>query len=311
MDDGKKSGLWKAARVLLTIFLLAAVVFLVGPEKIVESLLHFNLFFLPAIAVLMALIILLNALAVFVLLGRIKKTSFSPFLKGYLSSWAIGYVLPGKIGDFSLAFFLKGEIPAGQTSAVVLIEKLASFTVQFFFGILFFLKFGLDIFTVSLFSAIALGTVLFFAVSGPGRAILKKTIFRRNAELFAGFYKTLKSCLLEGKIRLAIAFAITACRVLVMGFSLSLIVQGFGFSAGFLDLTALNSAVSIIAFVPLTVSGLGLKEGSFVLFSSFLGLPYSAAAGAMVVSAVLNYSAVLFIFYFLLSGRIPEAFGKT
>ncbi|MEM0360837.1 MAG: flippase-like domain-containing protein [Candidatus Diapherotrites archaeon] len=310
MGVNKRNILLNAIRILFTIVLVVAIFFFVGPERILDSIVNFNLFFLPAIILLMGAILLFGAIAVFVLLPPEKKIDFSIFLKAYLSSWAVGHIFPGKMGEFSLPFFLKDAIPTGQTLAIVLVEKLVSFIVLFFFGLIFFLKFGLDFFSITVFSLIALIAVLFFIVSPFGRELLKRTIFRQKKELFVGFYSTLKACAIERKKALVMTVVFTTLRSLAMGLSLSLILLGFGFSADLIDLTALTSAVTLIAFVPVTISGLGLREGSFVFLSSFLGLSSASAAGAMVIVNLINYLVVLFIFYFLLSRHMPKLFGK-
>lgn len=70
-----------------------------------------------------------------------------------------------------------------------------------------------------------------------------------------------------------------------------LIFKAYGYDLPLAQHIALYPIISILAMIPLTVSGLGLREGFFVYFYSFLGVPSEVAVGV----SLINYIMVLLL----------------
>jgi len=306
-----KSLLLNLARIFVSALLIAAIFWIVNPEKVVEAFLGFNILYLVPVILLMVVIILLNGSAVFLLVRSEKKIRFSFFLKKYFYSWCLGYLFPGKMGDFSLAFFLKKEIDYGATTAIVLIDKAVTLTVFLSLSILLFLQLGLIESAQAVFSIavlIFLGFTL--ALSGPGRNFFRGILKRFWNEPLKGFSRTLKAFARKKRI-VAANLLLTLVRVAVMGISVSLLLEGFGESALWTDIILINSASMVLSLVPVTFNGLGIREGSFIFLTSLFGISRAAALGTMAVSLFLNYSIVLSAFFIAIKKTLPEYIRKS
>ena len=85
-------------------------------------------------------------------------------------------------------------------------------------------------------------------------------------------------------------------------FSLISFVLFLGISqeVSFIALISIVSASSLISMIPISISGLGLREGSFILLCSQIGIPLEASATVSILSLILSYSAVFVIFLIML-----------
>jgi len=300
-----KYSLLNPARIIVSVLLIAMILWIVSPEKVAEAFLGFNALYLVPVILLMAVIILLNCSAVFLLVRSEKKIRFSFFLKKYFYSWCLGYLFPGKMGDFSLAFFLKKEIDYGATTAIVLIDKAVTLAVFLSLSILLFLQLGMLEYAQAVFSLailILLGSAL--ALSRPGRNFFRGILKRFWNEPLKGFSRTLKG--FAGKKRVVAAnLLLTLARIAVMGISVSLLLEGFGENVLWINIILVNSASMVLSLVPVTFNGLGIREGSFIFLTSLFGISRAAALGAMAVSLFLNYSIVLFAFFIAIKKTLP------
>ena len=73
-----------------------------------------------------------------------------------------------------------------------------------------------------------------------------------------------------------------------------------------IDIFMITAASTIISFVPLTMSGLGLKEGSFALLALRAGISVDKTAAMIVVSTAINY-AIVGVIMFGFAGRMLKS----
>jgi len=295
-----------AARLLVSILLIAVIIWFVGVENILAVLSEFDPSYIPLLFALTAILVLFNALAIYVLIIPIKKIGFLNFFKNYLYSWTLGFLFPGKLGDFSLGFFLRKDISIGKVSAIVVIDKIISLAFFVLLGFALFTRLGLidSIQNLAVFSLSGL-LVLVFLFSKQGRNFLKRVLGKKS-ELFEGFFNTLKEFAGKRKRFLAVNLFITIIRAGLKGFVTVLVLESIGYSMGLVDAVLVNSTVVIVSLAPITISGLGLKEGAFIFFASLIGVDLKGAAGSVVIANFINYTFVLVIFYFAVMKRLPE-----
>lgn len=74
-------------------------------------------------------------------------------------------------------------------------------------------------------------------------------------------------------------------------FNVFLIFKAYGFDIPLSQHLTLYPIISIISMVPLTISGLGIREGFFVYFYSFLNVPADTAIGI----SLINYSILVLL----------------
>ncbi len=104
---------------------------------------------------------------------------------------------------------------------------------------------------------------------------------------------------------------------LISGFQLALIAnlylvfRAYGHNIPFVQHLALYPIICVISMVPITIGGFGLREGVFVYFYSFIGVPAEAAVCASILNyVILNLSPAalggLLCLWDSLRGKVPE-----
>ncbi|PLX27412.1 hypothetical protein C0583_03815 [Candidatus Parcubacteria bacterium] len=73
-------------------------------------------------------------------------------------------------------------------------------------------------------------------------------------------------------------------------FSVFLLAKSIGIQISFFDITWIYALVSIILVIPITILGLGLREGSFVYFLSLLGVANASALGLSLLNSLIYLS---------------------
>ncbi|MEK6957780.1 MAG: lysylphosphatidylglycerol synthase transmembrane domain-containing protein [archaeon] len=219
------------------------------------------------------------------------------FFLDFLASWAIGFMLPGKIGDFSLAYFLKDKIRVGESTAVILLDKVIGIAALSVIGSLAFMLFSEKgvaeaALLLVLLAWLACGFLVF---TSNGRGIIKKIVPAKYTEKFAGFSLTLNYFLAKEKKRIALNFLLSIARLVLQAVIMVTIFWGIGISAGVVDITLVLAATTLLSFVPITTSGIGIREGAFAFFTLQLGIPVAASVSASLIGFFFNYLLVLII----------------
>jgi uncharacterized protein (TIRG00374 family) len=252
-----------------------------------------NLAYFPAILVLFLFILLLGTLNINILLKAINwKIEFLELFRYYLLAWSLGLIIPGKFGEISLVYFLKKEeLPLGKGLAVTMIDKAITLGTLLFFAIFgFFLFFT----PAQAFQIIAI-IVFLILVSSPlilsdfGRNFVKKHILRKYEKSFAGFSKTLNYYLRAKKKILVLNTILTVFRQLFMVGVFFLLFLAFDQRVSFIYILLINSVVSIVSLIPITISGLGIRESMNVLLYGMVGVLPDIAAGVSLICLVINY----------------------
>ncbi len=298
----------RIVRLATGICIFALLILWVGYENIASTFFSFNLvYLLPALLLFLA-IFLINSINLKILLSPIKKLDLSFILKKYMLSWSLGFIFPGKLGEFSLSFLIKDKIAIGKSSAVLVIDKLVSFVVFLFFSIFPLIYFfGIEK-TIHLI-ALLVGFTLFagfFIITEKGRTILKKTILRWHQHLFEGFSKTFNEFLKKERKVILANFLFTIARLLVQTTFTLFIFLGFNQQVNFVLLMVVSAAVTIISAIPITVGGLGIRQGSMAFLLGLVGVPYATTISVSIIGMSIRYSFIAFVTYFFLSKKIRE-----
>src|SRR3989344_3145401 len=112
-------------RLIFSISIILILFYKIGPKDIIQTFVKVNLLYTPLIILAIIFTVLLGALNLKILIDCINKIKFLKILRYYLLSWAIGLFVPGKMGEFSIVYFLKKEdISIGQSLAISIMDKL-------------------------------------------------------------------------------------------------------------------------------------------------------------------------------------------
>lgn len=295
--DKKFKTLIKAAVGVLILLLLF---YKVGFVEVYNSFLKINIVYIPIVIVLFAIFLFLSALNFFVLTrGITSKMKFSKIFKYSLWSWGYGKFLPGKIGEFSLVYFFKKQgISVGQSTVIVLVDKIISFIVLFLIASLGFVFF-LDVSAVKVMLIVLAAFIIamLFIFTEFGRGLIKRFILRKYSKIFTGFSKNLFFLLRKNWWAVVLDFIITFLRWGIDFLLIYLLFLSVGQELSYLALSAVVAASSILALVPVSISGLGVRESVGVVMLYQLGIGAALAAGILVIETAISYIFALVVVF--------------
>lgn len=256
--------------------------------EVLKSLNVVTILLFVTIPLINLLLSTLNAAILFWAVGI--DIHYRELMRKILFSRAIGFYLPGKVGDFSLVYLLKDNVLPGVTASVLLIDKLITFIV-----LLSFSAYGLFIF-FSFLAAVRILVVLaviLLAVCGllfirQMRKVVRKAIGKYSHH-FTGFGRTADRLLHKHTMALALNFVFTVLLWSIIAFVFTLIFWRLGYSIGLIDAAAIHSTSMIISFVPVSISGVGIRESMATYLYSQLGVDSAVAAGVYLVSLFFSY----------------------
>lgn len=273
----------------------------IGFGEIYNVLLTMNPVFLIPILVITFLNFAIGALNIKVLLIPLEsKIPFFKIFKYKVLGWSLGLFAPGKMGELSLIYFLSKErIAYGQGTVVSLLDRLISLLCISLLAILgFYLFFTsnqtlyLVLFLLLVFSALS------YLLSKNGRGMIKKYLLRGYSTKFEGFSKTFFDYLKNRKRLLFLNLVLTMSMWIINSLAVFLTFLSFGQRISFFYIILITAMTILISLIPITFSGLGLKEASAAFLYAIIGINYSTTISVYIVLGVLNY--LLSVFFIVL-----------
>ncbi len=261
---------------ILGIILLSTLLLISGDKEIISQLSDVSLIFviLAACSVICSFLFRLWRWRVIYRTSEYVVSRTSLFTS-MMAGWLLNYLLPGRIGDISRAFILKGtdNIPIGLSLATVIIERIFDLLAICIILAVAGLIVGQDILYIEIFAIIVIVFLLFVFVllltcdkqigyfdryiPGLNQSIkeIRKAVF-----LIVGNYSVISLCII-------LSFFVWFSEIFTLVFS----IQALGFSLPFLESCIAGICGYIVSSLPLTPAGLGVYEiaisGGLNLFS--------------------------------------------
>lgn len=186
------------------------------------------------------------------------------------------HLLPGMIGgDAVKAYYLYRDTGKGSSAvASVFMDRYIGFTALILVGLIAF-PFGFSYFKGSYIEWILpLIALLFIA----GSFIVFGLRIGRSLKFLSGFYDYF-AVYKEKKEVIVKTFLLSVVIQTIVIFGVYVLSRGLGVNVPLLPLFIFVPVISTIATVPISISGLGVREASFVLLFGFLGIsPAQATA---------------------------------
>jgi uncharacterized protein (TIRG00374 family) len=234
------------------------------------------------------------------------------FLRVMLLSQVLGMFAPGKIGDLSIAWFLrKRGIAYGEGLAIGLYYKLVALVVTFWLGMLAFVKspewpetflfiFSLPVGFIAISKAIAKWIIPRLPRLMPHSKLVEETqAFNHAWQILSGFKSNLLNLLLA------------LLKALNMTLTPWLVLQALGHPVDFSTTLALVSLTRLAAMIPISPAGLGVRELSgAVLFSQLADVPWAVGASMMIISTVMQYVSAAVCYGIGISGSTATEKSK-
>jgi len=210
--------------------------------------------------------------------------------------------IPGKLGEFSLVYFLNKEnIKIGHGAAISVIDKIITLVCLFlisFFG--FFMFFSpLQSIKLIVISLVLFAVIMILIVSKWNRNIIKKYILGKYSKKFAGFYSTFEFFFKHKKHILFIDFIITLIKWSINALIFYVIFLALKTTVPFLMVFIITSITVIISLIPITASGLGIREGIGIFLFSRVGVAFPVSSAVYIISLIIRSLIALFSIVFL------------
>lgn len=241
----------------------------------------------------------------------VKKFASVPFpklLKVWWSGFGIGIFTPGRLGDFSKAYFLRKDLSIGKGFLTVFLDRVIDILSLLFLGLFgAIVLFGSSnlillvcflIIALILALSVARSEALAKKILKPGFLLFVPEKYREKAEKhFADIYKAYKEIrakeLLENGVftLLAWLFVFTQYYFLSLAFNLNLPFFFICFAVPF---------ILLIQSIPISFSGFGTREGVAIITLGLAGITAEKAVsyslGIWVMDAIFGIVGILVSF---------------
>lgn len=226
-------------------------------------------------------------------------------VKSYLVGMAGGLLTPGRVGEIARLAYLNG-FKKSSVIILVMVDKWVDLQVIFFLALPGVFYFG-KVFIFVLFGLMTLMMIGFYFFSGNPikwiRMIMKtrlvplklKDKFERILEKIPGIGLRFKS---------GFFFITLSCYILVL-IEFYFLLEGKGYGSTGVTLTV-QPLVMLTNMFPVTIAGLGVREGSAAILTGSWGIPAPVAIHAAFMLFILNtvMPAILGVFFILIH-RVP------
>lgn len=208
-----------------------------------------------------------------------RKRAYAAFM----SSLYVGMLTPGRVGDVLRVQYLQREagVPYSEGLASVVADRFADLYVLAVFVGIAIAHYGrvLDgALAYAAWGGVA-ATVLLplvFLLPGPVDRTLRRVYAKlspdKSEEAMRRFLEALRAQL---RPSLAFILVLTAITVLVTHAQGYLVARALGFDIGFFDVMCLLSVANLLGLLPISISGLGVREYFYQLVFPTLGLAAS------------------------------------
>lgn len=270
-----------------------------------ETLFQANVFLIAAAFLFNVPLFSLKSLRWQQILKRLHYyVSFKNTFLYYTSSIYLGFITPGRIGEFAKVFYLKQECDL-NTSEIFLSVFLDRFYDLFLLILLSMMGFIIlnPFVWAKWIGYIGLVCLLFLLLIVKNKLVYKSIWILLN-RLFSNFgiSKKIISSKLPETTRffllhnsLWLGFLITILSYLLFFFQCSIIAKALSITVSFVDLIYIMAITNFISFLPFSISGIGTREASL----AFLLTPKGIA-----LESVLAYSTAIFLVFFIGGGII-------
>src|SRR3989344_1256791 len=284
---GKKSIILK---VIISLSILALLLYFVGFQKIWGTLKNIDLRFIPLIIALSFVHFLFGTLNLKLLTMPIVDIPFSKLFKYHTTSWAAGTLIPGRLGEFGLVYLLRDEgVMIGEGTAITVLDRMITiFTLGIvsMLGLFLFLT-PLQAFSYFITLVFALCILSYFIFSKGGRGLIVK-LLKGYAKSFTGFSRTLTYFFRKHRLIIFANLVITFIKWILMTLLVFVLLLAFGVKANFFLVFIANVTTMIISLIPITINCIGLKESAAVLLYFRIGVPATVTLSVYLITLVLG-----------------------
>lgn len=279
MPKGKKTLLINLAKLLVTLYILYFISKKIPGDTIIASFVDTRLRYL-GMAFLLGLTFTLIKIFKWHLLMRdlIPEFPFSSSVDGYLSGMSLGIITPGRIGEIGRIATIPEEKRISGIGLVLWDKLFDLFIVALLsiWGIWYFINPVIGI-VVGLLLIVCI--FIFFNPRYLG-VLLRLPIIKKYPQLLQGLDVLKKNTIFT-------VLTLTFFSYIIVIFEALFLIKAFNFSLGW-GIFITYPLVMLANLVPITIGGLGVREGVAILLLSKFGLPNVVAFNSAFLIFLIN-----------------------
>ena len=248
---------------------------------------------------------LMGAFNVYLLGHQRNVMSLSRFIPLYWIAWAIGLIFPGQIGDMAAlsAMLKKKGMDMHASLGRLLLDKMISLLVISLFalwGIATVISWDTTLFTPGYLLFMVIAMVALLVVARRKIKVYLHAFLPRIAQ-FVGNIGLEFDLIFKGSLaRVFLNLIITVVKTMLSGFAYWCVFAGFGYTQGdFIQFVGLVAASSVVAYLPISVNGIGTAEITGIVLFSKIGIP-----DATILSVYLTLRVTVLVLAWLPTGLL-------
>jgi uncharacterized protein (TIRG00374 family) len=300
----------KSFKAWISLLFLAILVQKIDVQGILKSLLLVKLLYLLASLALIPLLEFSRCIKWRIILNKLKyPISLRCLILNNLKAYPLGVVTPSNIGEMIRAYYLhKCGVPKVESAVSVILDRfleiLSTFSIGFLGFIILPINFSLSskiiavLFLLSimmLFSNRVLHLLLTIFATFLKRVFRGKYIKSEQIdEVSSLFFETFSNRRL-----FLTGFILSLFQWTIIVFQFKIILLSFGYKPQLYDLVAVVGISWIAALIPITISGLGIRESVGVFLFNSIGIPDGVAFTVFLLTIIL-YQIIMSIVGILL-----------
>ena len=234
---------------------------------------------------------------------------FSRFLPIYWTSWSFGLVIPGQVGDVaSISLLLKR---LGFEWSVILarslVDKVITLLIMFAFAIYGLVNVAhMDIFHSEMIKWLAVAVLFFVVIFLLKRKLFEQLVKNKALGVFKFIRKTLDEIIYtisSYPVRVIANFLLTIIKVTFIGSAYWFMFRALGYKdLNLWIVIPLVAASSLVAYLPISLNGIGTVELAGILLFSSVGISEPSVLSAFlllrIIVLMLAWLPTSFILFF-------------
>ena len=289
-------------RAAIGITLLVVLIWNVNIKNLINSFCQISIPFLLFAICYQYGSVFVGSLNQYILFRTFNELTYKIFLISYFRAFAIGLLLPGRFGDAAIGVFLKSEgLYYTQAFSAYLWDKYLTFTLYLVIVLLFFANIMGQPYYIPLLLWLVLGLILPVIIYSVLRTTIAKQRSRSEGR-WARFSDNLLSQLLDfAKLHpclLLINLFITCIKLCLVILSYHVILISLGYYLGVWKVGLASLASGIVAYIPVSIQGLGTVEAAALFNFKTLGVSSSDVLVCYLLLRTNTYVLALFAYFF-------------
>lgn len=241
--------------------------------------------------VLFVLSVVIASINIWLLIRPLQIFPLRHFLDYYFLSRVSSLFLPGRLGEFTLVYFLKKEqINVGKGIAAVVMDKWITFICSLLIGSIgIVLLLGGTVLKSVLVSVLILFVAGQLMTSTLGQRLLMKVLPQKYQEVLTDFSSTWLEYTKNHKRELLANIFLTISRMGIIALSAYYMFLAVGTIVDLKWVFLIGGTETVMTMIPFTINGLGIKQSVGVYLYALIGVDPAVTAARYVVGLLIQY----------------------